>query len=231
MWIDEEIFSECQETLSIQVWRPQKTLVVLGNANRAELECHIENCEEDQVEILKRCGGGGAVVLHTHCVVIGIGTWVHRLYDNGFYFQKINQAVIESLHETWQEASQIEQRGYSDLCIAQKKVAGTSLFRSRNFLLYQASLLIKKEIQLIERYLKHPSREPAYREGKSHRNFLTCLEDEWPKASVDSVLRTLKKHLPSHLNTQLRGEIIPPDLSQVNHILSKASGKSGERPL
>jgi lipoate-protein ligase A len=65
-----------------------------------------------------------------------------------------------------------------DLCVGDRKVLGSSGFRRRDVFFYQASLLVDIDMAVVERYLRHPSSEPEYRRGRSHRAFLTTLRGE-----------------------------------------------------
>ncbi len=167
----------------------------------------------------KRYGGGGAVVLHPGCVVLSLGIWVKDYYQNQRYFCALNKAVIKHLASFWPSLGELQQNGISDIAYRGKKIAGTSLFRSRNYLLYQASILIEDRLDLIDRYLKHPSREPEYRQGKSHRQFLSCLNQilDHPvetKEVARSLLNDFDQYLP-------KDEIISPVEKQKAHLLKK----------
>jgi lipoate-protein ligase A len=41
--------------------------------------------------------------------------------------------------------------------------------------LYSATLLVDPDLDLVERYLAHPPREPEYRRGRPHRDFMGRL--------------------------------------------------------
>lgn len=69
----------------------------------------------------------------------------------------------------------ITMRGVSDLCLGERKVAGTALRVWRGLVLYQLCLLVDSDLGLFERYLPQPSREPAYRRGRGHQEFVTSL--------------------------------------------------------
>ena len=62
-----------------------------------------------------------------------------------------------------------------DVAIDDLKVLGSSLYANREVALYQGSLLVDPDLDRIARYLPHPSREPDYRRGRSHAEFLTSL--------------------------------------------------------
>lgn len=177
MWIDDEILQNMAEDLFIRCWIPDRSCVVLGAANDPSMEVDMESCRDDGVAVLRRYGGGGTVVLHEGCLVIGIGVWVKNPYNNSEYFRILNQSIIECLQAFDQIFGILEQRGISDICFKDKKIAGTSMFRSKQYLLYQASLLVDLKIERIERYLRHPSKEPEYRKFRKHGDFLIGVQD------------------------------------------------------
>ncbi|MBP9706229.1 MAG: hypothetical protein KBD78_01195 [Oligoflexales bacterium] len=226
MWIDDLILEQSHQDIFFKVLIPQSTMVVLGSANSAEKECQVEACKLDGVPILKRYGGGGTVVLYPGCIVISLGVWVKNIYHNDKYFKSINQAIIRALASYNSRFSKLTQNGISDIVHGEKKIAGTSIFRSRNYLLYQASLIWSLDIELIERYLQHPSREPAYRNKKSHRDFLSDLKSmiSSPVESdaIDAVA-FLNKNVSKFLVEELNSELIPSCSEQVPHLLKRAN--------
>jgi lipoate-protein ligase A len=113
-----------------------------------------------------------------------------------------------------------DQRGYSDIVIHDKKCVGTSLFRSRNYLLYQASLLIDLDVAAIERYLAHPSAEPDYRKGRRHRDFLCGLREHTP-LSPQQWREIFVRELEPHLEETLRHDLIDPRVDQMPHLHSR----------
>jgi lipoate-protein ligase A len=87
-------------------------------------------------------------------------------------------------------------RGISDLAHAGpsglRKVAGCSLYMPRDFALYLASIMVRPDYGEIEAYLSHPSREPDYRGGRRHSDFIVGLEElasrSLPPAEVAAAL-------------------------------------------
>jgi lipoate-protein ligase A len=88
-------------------------------------------------------------------------------------------------------------KGISDLAIGEKKVLGSSLYLGRNpdFYYYQSSLMVDCDCLLIERYLKHPPREPGYRSGRSHADFCTSLAREGASISPSEIIRLFSENL------------------------------------
>jgi len=226
VWIDDEILVRCDEPLALGCFVPSSHFVVLGSSNAADVEVDTVRCGADAVPVLKRYGGGGTVLLHGGCVVVSLGTWVRQYYQNSLYFAALNQAVIDALALRWPVLAALGQAGHSDIVYVGRKVAGTSLFRSRNYLLYQASLLVDVRRELIDRYLRHPSREPDYRQGRPHGDFLVGLSELASELTPESCLAQLRRALPETLEKQLAGELVPPDPTQFAGLHRRAQASS-----
>jgi lipoate---protein ligase len=175
MWIDDIVLARHDENHTVQVFQPKDTMVVLGSSNHEETEVNLTYCQSHNIPVLRRYGGGGTVVLYPGCLVVSYGGWVKDPYRNDFYFKLLNQAVINTLTSIDKNFSNLSQNGISDIVCGPKKVGGTSLFRSRQYLLYQASLLLNLDLELVSACLLHPTKEPTYRQGRSHADFLTDL--------------------------------------------------------
>lgn len=226
MWIDDNILKRCKENQALDIWVPEEIFVVLGSSNKAETECQLEPCNQSGIKILKRYGGGGAVVLHPGCVILSLGLWVGHLYKNDYYFRWINQSLIQALQEKWPEFSGLSQNGISDITIGEKKIAGTSLFRSRNYLLYQASIMTDPRPELMEAYLAHPSKEPDYRQGKAHREFVAGL-NQWKSGLKSSdVASYLSSNFLDFLVPDTQTALIDSQADQWNHILKRTLTKT-----
>ncbi len=220
MWIDQLVSKSAEKQLVTEIWQPDHSLIVLGSSNKADIEVYVERCQKDGIDILKRKGGGGAVLLHPGCLILSLGMWVKKPYQNKHYFSLIHAALISLLKERWPKLQSIKEEGISDLAFENKKIAGTSMFRSRNFLLYQGSLLVESYIVDIERYLKHPSREPDYRQKRLHRDFLSSL-NEICGVQTTELKDYLSSHLAKRLLVYLKEELIDPPLEQVSYIKEK----------
>ncbi len=219
MWIDDQVLSECEQDLCLKSWRPEAPVVVLGRSNKRQREVNWRRCEADGVPVLKRLGGGGTVILHPDSLIVSAGVWVRDYYKNDLYFRLLNQSVIDVIESVIKGAS-FGQRGYSDIVLGDKKCAGTSLFRSRNYLLYQASLLIDPRIDLMETYLEHPSLEPDYRKGRSHKDFVFGLQDLDPLAT-EGWLKHFQEKLAARIRERLGDEWLGAVETQIPHVKSR----------
>lgn len=162
-------------TCVLRVWEPPSLAVVLGRADRAEREVRMEACRETGVPILRRLGGGGAVILGPGCLVVSLARRVEDRLAVGAHMADAVGRVAAALERATGVKGEVRSTG--DLCLGNRKVLGSSAFCRRGVFLYQASLLVSVDPGLMERYLAHPSREPEYRRGRSHREFVTTLAE------------------------------------------------------
>jgi lipoate-protein ligase A len=162
----------------------------MGAGGKAEADVFAEQAEIDQVPVLRRRGGGGTVVLSPGQVVLALVTEVSSPFQNLNYFRAINHWFRLALQTLG--VAGVENRGISDLALGDKKILGTSLYRRRKILFYQASLLVDNDLSLFDRYLRFPSRVPDYREGRGHQEFCTNLRLEGYALSVRDVMESLE---------------------------------------
>jgi lipoate-protein ligase A len=182
--LDEDLLEQVMKgaAWAYRSWEPEKRMVVLGRGNAASKEVFEEQCTLENVPILRRRGGGGTVLLAPGNLVVSLVKQVQHQFRIQEYFRQINGYIIKALHSLG--VQQIYQRGHSDLCLNDRKILGSSMYRKKHLLFYTASLMISNDLAEIDRYLKHPSKEPDYRQGRSHAEFLTTLSREYPEITV-----------------------------------------------
>lgn len=222
MWIDDNVIRKCQNPLVVDAWIPTEPIIVLGRSNEADKEVFIEGAARDKVQVLQRYGGGGTVILYPGCVVLSIGAWVKDRFRNDYFFRLLNQAFIDLMVEAFPDCrGRLGQNGISDITLDEKKIAGTSLFRSRNYLLYQASLIVELDLGLIVKYLPHPSREPEYRAKRSHADFLTGLSAASGQITTQKVLHLFELQGMNQFTDRLANDAMAVQDSQVPHLFGK----------
>lgn len=176
----------------IWLWEPERTEAVLG-AGTPETDVDLARCAADGVPVYRRRGGGGAVVLAPGCLVI---TAVYQASRRRFPTQWIGpiaEAVARALRGLGLRDAQV--RGMGDVALGDRKVLGSSLYANREVALYQGSLLVDPDLSLLARYLPHPSREPDYRRGRSHAEFLTSLVREGYRGDREALRAALVAEL------------------------------------
>jgi lipoate-protein ligase A len=109
------------------------------------------------------------------------------------YFSKINHRIIEGLEELG--VTGLSMRGISDISYGDLKILGSSIFRRKQRVLYHAVLNVALPVTLISRYIAHPPKEPDYRKGRSHEDFVTNLRMLGCTAEISHIANVLRKTL------------------------------------
>lgn len=188
---DEALLDFCEESGGadiLRVWEPTEYFVVVGYANKVDVEVNREICRAKRVPILRRCSGGGAVVQGPGCLNYSL---VLNFSDNSSLqtITQANQFVMERQRQLLQThlGIKIDIEGHTDLAIAGIKFSGNAQRRKKNYLLFHGTFLLQFEISHITELLKMPSKQPAYRENRSHESFLTNLN-----CPIDELKRLLR---------------------------------------
>jgi len=147
--------------------------VVIGRGGKAELELNLKAIRADGVPVSRRRGGGCAVVIDPGNVIISVGAPRPGIGEVTSAFREMTAWMIESLAEAGFPG--VTSDGVSDLVLNDRKIGGSCIYRTRGLVYYTTTLLIVPDLDAIERYLPHPPREPAYRRGRRHRDFLGSL--------------------------------------------------------
>ncbi len=197
--LDEDLLEEAarkgRPAMKLYAWKG--LALVLGRGSDPEREIRLEPALADGVPILRRRGGGCAVLLDPGNAVASLafplpGTGrITRAFD----------ASLEWLLGGLERAGiyGIRREGISDLALGEKKVGGTCLYRKSGLVYFSATLLAAPSLELVERYLKHPPREPAWRRGRSHAAFMGSLLSPPDAPEMEGFLRRLRPALEKSL--------------------------------
>jgi lipoate-protein ligase A len=207
---DEALMDLCENGLEgeiLRFWEPQTPFVVLGYANQAAREVNLEACKKEAIPVFRRYSGGGTVVQGPGCLnyslILRIDGEYNRMFElkrHGFmpsvahplrtisgtnsFILELQAAAILSLLNTG-----VQILGHTDLSLRNLKFSGNAQRRLRNSLIFHGTFLLDFDISLIEKLLPMPSKQPRYRENRSHADFLTNLN--LPAADVKLALRRI----------------------------------------
>jgi len=151
-------------------WESARPIVVLGRGGRIEEQVNQPACAADNVAILRRCSGGGAVVLAPGCLNY---TLLFSLEAHP-HFRNVARSFGEILAPI-ADALGAEIQGQSDLVYRGRKVSGNAQRRTATTLLHHGTLLYGFDPALAARYLLEPTRQPDYRRRRPHTEFLGNL--------------------------------------------------------
>ncbi len=172
---DELLLNHCDEgegTPLIRFWESTETCVVLGYGNRMESEVYVDQCRAEAVPVYRRCTGGGTVLL-------GPGSLSYSLVLPLSFHSSlnsvcgVNEFIMERQRATLERLLKGPVRicGCTDLVQGSLKFSGNAQRRRRSALLFHGTFLLDYDLSAMDRLLRSPSRQPAYREQRGHSAF------------------------------------------------------------
>jgi lipoate-protein ligase A len=170
--LDEALLVECEETSleSLRFWESPVHFVVLGVAGRIALEVREDECVRSGIPILRRASGGGTVLQGPGCLNFSLVLSLEarpELCDVSASYARILGRTAAALGiET------LAHEGTSDIARAGKKISGNAQKRGRRALLHHGTVLHRFDIDLVERFLAEPEKQPGYRARRPHREFI-----------------------------------------------------------
>lgn len=177
-WDNQLLDTMSKEKTLIKIEPVHSSFVVLGRVTPHEPDILIEHCIRDNVPILRRKGGGGAVLLFPGVAIITAAFRKERkeeLVEIEAFLNGVVGKIREGILKTMDIPLQV--KGMGDLCIEDKKILGSSVYSTKDFISYYGSLIVSGDTTLMSRYLGHPSKEPDYRKGRSHEAFVTSIAE------------------------------------------------------
>ena len=174
----------------LRTWEHHTHAVIIGKGNTITAEVHQDICQQDNIPIIKRCSGGGTVLIGPGCLcyslilpltfhpqlttINGSNTWIMHTMATGLS-QHLKQKITV--------------KGITDLCLNTQKFSGNAQRRLKKSLLFHGTLLYNFDLSLISKYLPYPSLSPSYRKQRDHNTFITQL----PTTTETQLIQTLRK--------------------------------------
>ncbi len=209
---DEALLDLCDEGSAgelLRFWEPSQYFVVVGYANKISHEVHRSFCDFSGIPILRRCTGGGTVLqgpgVLNYSLVLRAQEPLHSIPAANDFILKRHQTALAAILK-----APVEMQGHTDLAIGGLKFCGNAQRRKKHFLLFHGSFLLHLDVDLVEKSLLFPSKEPDYRLGRSHSDFLLNLKV--PAGLIKDALRKtwkatdLLSQLPTEQVTRLARE-------------------------
>lgn len=181
-----------------KVWIPDQKYLVIGQANKAETSLFLDIVEAENIPVYKRPSGGETVILTPNTIVISSIIIDEKFKNPSIYFQFYNKLLMDTFQELGIE--NIGQKGISDVTIGNKKIVGSSIYRRKNVVFYHAVINLKESIDIISKYIKHPQKEPDYRKGRDHKEFVTSISQEGYDISTKQLSEILTKKFEAIVN-------------------------------
>jgi lipoate---protein ligase len=174
-------------TRVVRFWEPRQHAVVMGASRRLRDDVKVDACRADGVPVLRRSSGGGTVLVGPGTLNVSVilpQTAAPELWA----VDAAHRHVLEQFAAAIRRAGvDVELLGTGDLTQGGRKCGGSAQRRLKHHFLVHVSILADLDIDLVERYLALPARQPAYRAGRSHAEFLANLPV--PRSSLVDALR------------------------------------------
>jgi lipoate---protein ligase len=176
--LDEALLLEAESGTGgevLRLWEWPRPTVVLGSGCILREDVDEPACAADGVPVLRRSSGGGTVLLGKGCLLYSL----ILAYDRSPALAEIRPSygyILERMREALSGiVPGLMQEGISDLASGGRKFSGNAQQRKRHHVLHHGTLLHDFDLSLIDRYLRLPSRQPDYRAGREHLDFLMNL--------------------------------------------------------
>ncbi len=175
---DEALLDDCAAhgDAALRFWESVTPCVVVGYAGAVAREVNLAACAAAGVPVLRRCSGGGTVVLGPGCLNYSLVLPVDFAPEtatvvgtNHFILRRLAAALDASL------GGDVTCQGDTDLVWRGRKCSGNAQRRRDSHLLFHGTFLLGLDLALVTELLPLPPRQPAYRTARSHVDFLVNL--------------------------------------------------------
>ncbi len=201
---DDDLIAACvaENRPVLDIYPFGSTAAVLGRGSKPDLEIHHDECMEHDVPVLRRRGGGCAVLLDQGNVIVSVVLPDARLGNINETFEIISAWLIDGLADSG--VNNVHREGICDLVTGDRKVGGACMQRKKHYVYYSCSLMFDPDIDLMEKLIRHPPREPQYRRHRGHRDFIGSIKDITGLKNIDMLNNALRTHLtPGSLYNQI----------------------------
>lgn len=178
--LDEALLKAADEQQSLdcellRLWHASDIGVVVGRSSKVADEVYLDRAAARQVPVLRRPSGGATVAIGPGCLLYTLlidlsAQPALRMLDAVHDY--VMRGMLEAIRPL---APSVRFDGTCDLVLNERKFSGNSLKVGRNWTLYHGTLLLSMDLAIIDQLLKHPPREPEYRKGRAHSEFVTNL--------------------------------------------------------
>ena len=132
-------------------------------------------CRAAGAPILRRCSGGGTVLVGRGCLSYSVVLDMQARPELRVPRESYRHLVPPLARALSALGPRVEHAGLSDLACGGRKVGGTAQKRKQRYLLHHGTLLFDLDVAAMDRLLGRPPDEPSYRAGRVHSEFVANL--------------------------------------------------------
>ncbi|MBI4524058.1 MAG: lipoate--protein ligase family protein [Deltaproteobacteria bacterium] len=188
---DEALLEMCErghEDEILRFWESPIHFAVIGYSGRINEEVNLDRCKAENIPVLRRCSGGGAVLQGPGCLNYSL---VLKISDSGpsRNISETNESIMARHKATLERGlrTTVSIQGVTDLALGTRKFSGNAQYRRRHCLLYHGTFLLDFDVSSMEKFLPVPGKQPPYREMRSHSDFLINLRI--PSSTIKEALK------------------------------------------
>jgi lipoate-protein ligase A len=187
---DEAMLASTADGL-LRIWEPHRPMVVLGRSSRPQEEVDFNACRAAGATVLRRMSGGATIVAAPGCLMYAVALDLAAPGAPRGVEGAHHEVLGRLARALGERGAPVARHGTSDLALPSPagplKCSGNSLRITRSRLVYHGTLLYAMDLGLVDRLLRHPPREPDYRNRRPHGQFLANLP--LPRAAVIDAVR------------------------------------------
>lgn len=176
---DESLLIEAEEGKrgeTLRFWENPGFAVVMGSGGKHAEEFNPVACQSQKVPVCRRSSGGGTVVLGPGCLCYSLVLSLEaRPYLEGI--TPSYQWILHQVGLALKDLCEAIPEGSSDLSWDGLKFSGNAQQRKKGHILHHGTLLYGFPTGVIPTLLPHPPREPDYRKGRNHLDFVRNLPE------------------------------------------------------
>jgi lipoate-protein ligase A len=158
----------------LRFWEWPAHAVVLGAGGSVGIDVNEAACRADGVTLHRRASGGGTVLVGRGCLLFSLVL----AYDRAAELRDVTASyrwILGRVRDALRPVAPVEFAGTSDLAWEGRKVSGNAQQRKARHLLHHGTLLYGFDLPAVACYLNPPEREPSYRAGRPHAEFVVNL--------------------------------------------------------
>lgn len=163
----------------LRLWEPSRPFVVLGRSSDPAVEVNMTVCQREKIPVLRRASGGGTILAGPGCLMYAVVLALEN-YPEARFVTAAHRIVLERIARSLGPlVDGVTLAGTSDLALSQngrlQKFSGNAMRIKRDHLLYHGTLLYDFDLAQVGELLASQTREPRYRAGRTHDEFIANL--------------------------------------------------------
>jgi lipoate-protein ligase A len=199
-------------TLRFYRWNP--SAVSIGYFQKLETEVYLENCKKQNVDVVRRISGGGAVY-HDACgeITYSVVADKESLKADDYldFYTKIYAGIVEALKILGLEADfqKGDAKNCPNLTVKNKKISGSAQYHRGGIILQHGTILLDVNLEKMFTLLRVPWAKTCMEVVEIAKNRITSIKAELGKEiPIDIVHDALIDGFQRALNVSFKEEIL-----------------------